>query len=261
MPVQAPVIVSAVRSTPPQPPLGHCTPPARSFTYRQSRNKLTWRDIAVASQRGSEWEQTTLCTSRATGMKKTLVTIGFVCGTLVATGLLKGCASEQRPLPLNPSEEILLGHKGLGLALGVEPSTPPVYAQSLLRALQETGLFRDVQSSDKIHGPHLLVRVEKPITGNAVIPFLTFITLGLIPTVTEEHHGYSFSLRSSASSARTVSIEYVHRGYTVLGWIAGALNFVPQWTGGGIQSDPRFKDRLKLAILLKAEDIKAVAVQ
>ena len=194
-------------------------------------------------------------------MRKALVTLGIVCSAVIVAGLLKGCASEQRPLPLDTSEETLLGSNGFGLSLGVEPSTPPVYAQSLLHALQQTGLFREVQPAERVQAPDLLVRVERPISGNAVIPILSLITLGLIPTVTEEEHGYSFSLRSPKSSEQVVIVEYVHRGYTVLGWVAGLLNLFPQWTGDSVQNDPRFKERLKLAILIKAQEIKAVTSQ
>jgi hypothetical protein len=194
-------------------------------------------------------------------MRKALVTVGIICSAVIVAGLLKGCASEQRPLPLNTSDETLLESKAFGLSLGIEPSTPPVYAQSLLRTLQQTGLFHEVQPAGKAQAPDLFVRVERPISGNAVIPLLSFLTLGLIPTVTEEEHGYSFSLRSPKSSERVVTVEYVHRGYTVLGWVAGILNLFPQWTGDGVQGDPRFKERLKLAILVKAQEIKAVAAQ
>ena len=94
-----------------------------------------------------------------------------------------------------------------------------------------------------------------------MIPIFSLITLGLIPTVIEEESGYSFSLRSSKSSERVVIVEYVHRGYSVLGWGAGLLNFFPQWTGNDVYNDPRFKERLKLAILTKAQEIKAVTSQ
>ena len=184
-----------------------------------------------------------------------------MCSAVIVAGLLKGCASEQRPLPLNTSEQTLLSSNGFGLSLGVEPSTPAVYAQSLLRALQQTGLFREVQPPERIQAPDLLARVERPITGNAVIPILSLITLGLIPTVTEEEHGYSFSIRSPKSSERVVIVEYVHRGYTVLGWVAGLLNLFPQWTGDSVHNDPHFKERLKVMILTKAQEIKAVTSQ
>ncbi len=89
---------------------------------------------------------------------------------------------------------------------------------------------------------------------------LSLITLGLIPTVTEEEHGYSFSLRSPKSSERVVMVEYVQQGYTVLGWVAGLLNLFPQWTGDSVHNDPR-KERLKLMILTKVQEIKAVTSQ
>lgn len=194
-------------------------------------------------------------------MRKALVAVGIVCSAVFVTGLLKGCASEQRPLPLNTSEETLLGSKGFGLSLGVEPSTQPVYAQGLLHALQQTGLFREIQPSDKIQAPDLLARVERSITGNTVIPILSLITLGVIPTMTEEEHGYSFSLRSPKSSKRVVIVKYVHRGYTVLGWVAGLLNLFPQWTEDSVHNDLHFKERLKLMILTKAQEIKTVSSQ
>ena len=194
-------------------------------------------------------------------MRKTLVAVCIVCSAVVVAGLLKGCASEQRPLPLNTSEQTLLSSNGFGLSLGVEPSTPPVYAQSLLRALRQTELFREVQPAERVQALDLLVRVERPITGNAVIPILSIITLGMVPTVTEEEHGYSFSFRSPKSLERVVIVEYVHRCYTVLGWVSGLLNLFPQWTGDSVHNDPRFKERLKLAILTKAQEIKAVTSQ
>lgn len=194
-------------------------------------------------------------------MRKALVAVSIACSLVVVAGLLKGCASEQRPLPLSTSEQTLLSSNGFGLSLGVEPSTPAGYAQSLLRALQQTELCHEVQPSDKIQAPDLLARVERPITGNAMIPILSLITLGLIPTVTEEEHGYSFSLRSPKSSEQVVIVEYVHRGYTVLGWVAGLLNLFPQWTGDSVHNDLHFKERLKLMILTKAQEIKTVSSQ
>jgi hypothetical protein len=83
----------------------------------------------------------------------------------------------------------------------------------------------------------------------------------MVPTVTEEEHGYSFPFRSRRSSEHVVIVEYVHRGYTVLGWVAGLLNLFPQWTGDSVHNDPRFKERLKLMILTKAQEIKTVTSQ
>ena len=194
-------------------------------------------------------------------MRKTLVVVCIMCNAIIVAGLLKGCASEQRPLPLNTSEQTLLSSNGFGLSLGVEPSSQPKYAQGLLRALQQTELFREVQPSDKIQAPDLFTRVERPITGNAMIPILSLITLGMVPTVTEEEHGYSFPFRSPKSSEHVVIVEYVHRGYTVLGWVAGLLNLFPQWTGDSVHNDPHFKERLKLMILTKAQEIKTVTSQ
>lgn len=168
-------------------------------------------------------------------MRKALVAVSIACSLVVVAGLLKGCASEQRPLPLNTSEQTLVSSNGFA--------------------------FHEVQPSDKIQAPDLLARVERPITGNAMIPILSLITLGLIPTVTEEEHGYSFSLRSPKSSEQVVIVEYVHRGYTVLGWVAGLLNLFPQWTGDSVHNDLHFKERLKLMILTKAQEIKTVSSQ
>jgi len=145
-------------------------------------------------------------------MRKTFIAVGIVCSAVIVAGLLKGCASEQRPLSLNTSEETLFGSKGFEPTLGVEPSTPPVYAQAPLHALQQTELFLVVQPAETIQAPDLLARVERSITGNAVIPILSLITLGLIPTVTEEEHRYSFFLRPSKSSERVVIVQCVHRG-------------------------------------------------
>lgn len=43
--------------------------------------------------------------------------------------------------------------------------------------------------------------------------------------------------------------------------VAGLLNLFPQWTEDSVHNDLHFKERLKLMILTKAQEIKTVSSQ
>lgn len=106
--------------------------------------------------------------------------------------------------------------------------------------------------------PDWTVRVERRIHGEAVLPWLTLLTLGIVPTFVDEEHGLSFCFEAPDDDARgALHVEVAYSGRTTLGWIALLDGPVPgrsvfPFTSTGSE---RFRSRLSLAILEHASSL------
>jgi hypothetical protein len=156
-------------------------------------------------------------------MKLFLVLLLLVCS---------GCASMVLP-PKTPHPAITIDQ-----AVDVESDHFPAYSRSLQKSLENTGIFAEVRAGDARGSAPYVVRVNRHVHGNAVIPFLTFISLGIIPTVTEEEFGESLFLDHAG---KTTAIDATWKGKTVLGWAALILNLSPNRTSRNPEQSPRFR--------------------
>jgi hypothetical protein len=143
----------------------------------------------------------------------------------------------------------------LTFTVGVETYKFPAYSDALVKALRNTGVFVRVDHLEGFSSPPALVaRVEREIYGSSAIPLWTLLTLGLVPTTTEESFGYAFSLSRPGQEAPRIPIEYSYRGRTTLGWEALFLRSTPNYSIDP-ESSPQFRGRLALAILDHEDDI------
>jgi hypothetical protein len=62
------------------------------------------------------------------------------------------------------------------------------------------------------------------VSGKAVIPVWTALSLGIIPLSFTEEHGFVFSLGLPDGSGEPVMVDTSYSGRTTLGWIALFLN-------------------------------------
>ena len=170
---------------------------------------------------------------------------------------LSGCigfASASLPPALSPAEELTVEGANLPLTVGVVRHVYPAYSDSLVKALENTGLFDRVAHEEEfLTPPDLLARVDRQIHGNAMIPFWTLLTLGLVPTSVDEHHGYSFWLEVPGGAADRWHVEYDHLGRTTLGWLTLFEVIAPDrivWPFNvEVRSSQRMMDHLSLQIL------------
>ncbi len=145
--------------------------------------------------------------------------------------LLASCASSALPERLNESQSKRLAELPLPYTVGVVPYEHPVYSDKLTAALKEAGIFARVAPIAEFNGsPDLVATVEESIHGSAVIPALTIVTAGVIPTIVEENHGFVFSLAPAARRSQKTQIDCSYRGTTNLGWAAVVVNASPSHT-------------------------------
>ena len=166
-----------------------------------------------------------------------------------------GCACSTLPPALSATEKIRLKTAPMAFTVGVETYKFPAYSDALIKALRNTGVFVRADHLERFSSPPALVaRVEREIYGSSAIPLWTLLTLGLVPTTTEESFGYSFSLSRPGQEAQRVPVEYSYRGRTTLGWEALFLRLTPNYSIDP-ESSPQFCGRLSLAILDHEDDI------
>lgn len=121
----------------------------------------------------------------------------------------------------------------------------PVYSASLRSALMETEIFKDVKKSSQTNDEMYVAKVHRQVHGSSALPFMTFLTLGIIPTVTEEEWGESFYLQVDG---RQYEIEATWKGNTMLGWLAILANLSPGRTASHPEESELFKRFLKSKI-------------
>lgn len=180
--------------------------------------------------------------------------IGVVIAVLVVVSW-KFCSSVTLPPALTPAQEALIRETHFHMTVGVESFTSPVYSERLTVNLRNTGLFDAVRPLDSIPRPDLIARVTRPIYGNAVIPIFTAISLGLVPTISDEEWGDAFVLIRTADTTKQVPVEFSYHGPTTLGWFAVIQNLRRDRTADDPYTTARFRDGLRWQIAQKKKDL------
>jgi hypothetical protein len=134
--------------------------------------------------------------------------------------MVAGCNRTALPPRLTPSQRAYLaGAHFSGVTIGVERFHYPVYSDRLALALRATHLFAQVDIVETFAtAPTFVARVERPVYGTAMVPLVTVLSLGLIPTTVEEEYGYAFSLARSTTPAQRIPVEFTYHDITGVGW-------------------------------------------
>lgn len=159
----------------------------------------------------------------------------------VIFGPLIGCVSAPLPPRLTAEQSKRLSELPLPYSVGVAPYMYPVYSDELTVALKASGAFSKVEPLASFRQPpDLIATVEKSVHGTAVIPALTFLTAGVVPTVVQEDHGFVFSLAPSSRKSRKTMVDASYSGTTTLGWAGLGVRALPGYTGMEPEQSGRF---------------------
>ncbi len=191
---------------------------------------------------------------------RTTISIALLVAILFVAALLTGaCSTTTLPPELSDAQQNLIRTTRFDATVGVEPYELPVYSEQLLAALRATGMFRQVDPIAAYRTPpDLVARVERAVSGEPTLPLLTALTLGILPTTVDEKHGYVFSLRSARTQGDALGIECTFTGRTTLGWLAAALNFLPNHAMKDATLDARMAEMLALQIATGKDSIQAL---
>jgi hypothetical protein len=182
-----------------------------------------------------------------------------VAGLVIAvfTNVTGACANTALPPKLTSSQrDAIARSQRWCVTVGVEPFRFPVYSDRLLTALIATHLFARVDVVEAFSTPPTFVaRVERSVYGTATLPWLTGLSLGFIPTIVEEEHGYAFSLIPSAASDQHIQAGFIYKGASTLGWWALYLNLFRDGTSKDVYGHPRLREALAWTIVEHRERI------
>lgn len=163
---------------------------------------------------------------------------------LVCT-LLASCAVSPLPPRLTTAQATRLHELPLNRTVGVERHANDVYSRKLEEALTASRVFKQVAPLESFSkAPDLVARVERQVHGAATIPAATFLTVGLVPTIVDEEHGFVFSLAPASRKTNRTVIDASYRGPTILGWAALPAAGSPDST----LSDPEKTERFRAMI-------------
>jgi hypothetical protein len=189
-------------------------------------------------------------------------------GAYVALGLSGGCAAHRRPPALSGEERALVDGPPLPYSATVawwdeETKTgqdPGAYAGSLAKLVEEGHLFQTsrYERSSAPVGQDLVATSTGLYCNTAVLPALSVLSIGVIPTIWEDEQCEGMLLRKAAGRPKTegVQIEIRFKGPVIMGWAAVVVGAMPGWAYGAVESDPRFADRFKLAVVRRRADIE-----
>ena len=184
-----------------------------------------------------------------------------------AIGVAGGCNAYRRPPALNTEERALLQGSPLPYSVTVAwwdeatktGQNPEAYGGALARLVTSSGAFKAsrYERSSTPSGQDLVATSTGLYCNTAVIPALSIISLGVIPTIFQDEHCEGMLLRRSAGRPKSegVQIEVRSKGPVVMGWGAVVVGALPGWAYGSVDGDSRFGERFRLAVIRRRAEI------
>jgi hypothetical protein len=196
-----------------------------------------------------------------------LVVIAVAVLVVGVFGMSGGCYAYKRPPALSAEEQALLQDPPLPYSVTVawwddETKTgqsAEAYNGSLAKIVADSGAFATsrYERSPAPSNQDLVATSTGLYCNTAVIPFVSAISLGLVPTVFQDEQCEGMLLRRAAGRPKSegVEIEVRYKGTVVMGWAGVALGALPGWGWGSVERDSRYAERFRLAVVRRRADI------
>jgi hypothetical protein len=138
---------------------------------------------------------------------------------------------------------------------------PQAYGDAAFKWLKGSGAFSSVRlSSPDDLGVDLVASSTGAYCNSAVIPLLTILSLGVIPTIFTDRDCEGVVFRANEPNrGDSVEVRYEQESRVIMGWLALPIGALPGWTHGAALEHGRSRDRARLAILAHREALAALA--
>ena len=192
---------------------------------------------------------------------------------LGALALLSGCAAQRVVFRPNGEQRERLREPPLPYVVRVGHWTPEqaqgrnphAYSANVARILRAGGALREVHydtSSVVGRRPDLLALPTADHCNSAVIPILSILTLGVVPTIWTDHECTGVVFRHpDGTPADSVVVRIRHRGTAVLGWLAAPLALLPSWSLRGARDQKEYHQSFRLAIIARKDELARLALR
>jgi len=185
----------------------------------------------------------------------------------IVLGAAGGCGAHRRP-SFTAQERQLLTQPPLPYSVVIVEcdaatrakmsKNPEAYAQNLADVAVPSRAFREIRRDVS---PGAQADLAATSTGaycnTALIPVLSIISLGIIPTVWQEEDCEGMFLRSMKFPDRSpVRIDVRFRGTAMMGWASLLVGALPGWSWGDIRGDSAYHDMLRLEVIRHRTEIE-----
>jgi len=197
-----------------------------------------------------------------------VLVLGAVIVCFIASGMTGACGAHRRPPSFNAEERRLLESEPLPYTVSVVPwdtatgerlkKDPAAYARGLAELLAASQAFR-ASRLEAAPGPatDLIASSTGGHCNRAVIPILSILSLGVVPTVFEDEECDGMVLTpAKSSSVGSVELESRYKARTVMGWAAVPLGALPDWSYGPMREDRRYAELFRLEIIRRRAEIE-----
>jgi hypothetical protein len=178
--------------------------------------------------------------------------------------LLGGCGTMQLPPRLTPDERTLVESHRFDAVVGVAPYKFDHIRKDVRAVVSDTRLFTRVDFVEDLEAmgvaPDLVVSVQGVSGGTALIPILTLVSLGVLPTFARETMGYDL-IFAAPDRSEALTVGYSFRGRVGLGILASPLNLLPGWDHPKNRPPERLGRRFAVEIAGRAEEIEALLAE
>jgi len=170
---------------------------------------------------------------------------------------VQGCGAVTAPLPLTAVERTRLDAAQLDLTLGVGQHAASWTREDLVAALGRRRLFRRVDRLEAFaEPPDLVATVQVFGDPESKLSVVTFLTLGIVPTVAKGYDGVRVTLAAPATG-RTLDIRIEQKDLIVTGWPGMAMLGAPEWVLPGSYTGRMF-DRIASELAARADAIETL---
>jgi hypothetical protein len=178
---------------------------------------------------------------------------------LLALLALSGCSAVSAPRSLTQAERTRLEDARFELTLGIGEHRAPWPREDLVAALGRTRLFQRVDRLEAFTAPPDLVAAVQVLgEPDNKVPLVTFLTLGLIPTVGKGYDGVTVTL-SAPATKRTLVVRIDQRDLVVAGWVGTAMLASEEWVRPGVYNARMF-DRIASELAARADAIETLPI-
>ena len=127
-----------------------------------------------------------------------------------------------------------------------------------IAAMQERMIFREVARIGAYTSPpDVVATVKRIVGGDAPLPFITFLTLGLVPTIATDTQRWEVTF-AAPDTKPVVHVVVEHDGTVVIGLAGFLATVAPGWMSARTHHVRTF-DHLALAIARKSDALRALA--
>lgn len=182
--------------------------------------------------------------------------------------LVAACGAQRELYQPTDEERALLAQPAMPLSVAVVPwsakegqgRSAEAYGKPMAELLAKSGAFKSVvwDPTGAAHADLIAVSMGDHCN-TAVIPILTIVTVGIIPTIWNETQCDGVRFRSPADSVHRVQARTRLTSKAIMGWLAAPAGLLPGWSYHNGRGQHTYQQAFRVALMKQRGELMALA--